>query len=206
MKQKILILSLFISITAFSQKIDFAKFKGETVEVNQLFRLDKPSIYDYEANSKNGKDSIINKITQQNSTEQTIISKHKNIFLSEGNLNYIRLIFNISFFQKSGKIIIVNYRLFENGVLSNAKSMVIEQSRNEFKESNDIEFSSLKILIKTIKIDTFWDFYSPNNNPKYPEINKLKPLVKDADGVLNIYKLAEVIDKNKALLSKYLDE
>lgn len=50
------------------------------------------------------------------------------------------------------------------------------------------------------------EFYSSNNNTEYPEINKLKPLVKDADSILNIYKLAEIIEKNKATLFKYFDE
>ncbi|MDL2142212.1 hypothetical protein QQY79_06735 [Flavobacterium tructae] len=50
------------------------------------------------------------------------------------------------------------------------------------------------------------EFYSTENNPKYPEINKLKSIVKDSKGALNIYKLAEVIEQNKASLSKYLDQ
>jgi hypothetical protein len=61
-------------------------------------------------------------------------------------------------------------------------------------------------LFKLISANVFIQFSNNNDNPKYPVINKLKPLVKDADGVLNIYKLAEVIEKNKASLSKYLDE
>lgn len=201
-----LILSLFISINTFSQKIDFTKFKGETVIINQQFRLDKSSLFDYETNSKNGKDSIIKKVIPQNSPEQLIVAKHKNIFISENNNNYLRLIYNISFYQKNSKVIIINYKVFENGLLSKAKSLIIEQTKNEYKESNDVGLDGLKNLIRTMKLDTFWDFYSSKNNSKTPEINKLKSLVKDADGVLNIYKLAEVIEKNKASLSKYLDE
>lgn len=206
MKLKMLILSLFISINTFSQKIDFTKFKGETVIINQQFRLDKSSLFDYETNSKNGKDSIIKKVIPQNSPEQLIVAKHKNIFISENNNNYLRLIYNISFYQKNSKVIIINYKVFENGLLSKAKSLIIEQTKNEYKESNDVGLDGLKNLIRTMKLDTFWDFYSSKNNSKTPEINKLKSLVKDADGVLNIYKLAEVIEKNKASLSKYLDE
>ncbi|MFW0736272.1 hypothetical protein [Flavobacterium sp. T12S277] len=50
------------------------------------------------------------------------------------------------------------------------------------------------------------EFYSSENNSKYVEINKLKPLAKDPDGSLNIFKLADIIEKNKASLSKYLDQ
>lgn len=206
MKLNILILSLFLSINTFSQKIDFTKYKGETIMINQQFRLDKSTLYDYEANSKNGKDSILKKTIQQNSIEQIIVSKHKNIFTPEINTNYIRLIYNVSFFQKSSKLIFINYKIFENGIFSKTNSLIIEQTKNEFKESNDIELNGLKNLIRIMKLDTFWNFYSSKNNSKTPEINKLKPLVKDADGVLNIYKLAEVIEKNKASLSKYLEE
>ncbi|MFL0061857.1 hypothetical protein, partial [Tenacibaculum maritimum] len=48
----------------------------------------------------------------------------------------------------------------------------------------------LKVLIK-MNFEVFINFYSnEKNNRNYPEINKLKPFVKDANGVLNIEKLA----------------
>lgn len=61
-------------------------------------------------------------------------------------------------------------------------------------------------VIKRINSESLIQFSNRENNPKYPEINKLKPLVKDADGVLDVFKLAEVIEKNKSTLSQYLDE
>ncbi|WP_159289956.1 hypothetical protein [Tenacibaculum maritimum] len=63
----------------------------------------------------------------------------------------------------------------------------------------------LKVLIK-MNFEVFINFYSnEKNNRNYPEINKLKPFVKDANGVLNIEKLAKVLEENKTLLAKYLD-
>lgn len=63
----------------------------------------------------------------------------------------------------------------------------------------------IKILY-ALDLEAFMSFYSSKDMKKHSEINKLKPLVKDANGVLNIEKLAEVIKQNKASLSKYLDE
>jgi hypothetical protein len=55
-------------------------------------------------------------------------------------------------------------------------------------------------------VNMIFKFYNNRDNPKYPEINKLKPQVKDGAGVLNIEKLAQVLNENKSQLQKYLDE
>lgn len=61
-------------------------------------------------------------------------------------------------------------------------------------------------LFKMISADVFIQFSNNNDDERYPEINILKPLVKDKDGVLNIYKFKDVVEKNKMSLSKYLNE
>ena len=61
-------------------------------------------------------------------------------------------------------------------------------------------------FFKKIKSEILINLIDIDDDPKYPEINKLKPLVRDADGVLNLYKLADLIEQNKASLAKYLDE
>ena len=68
----------------------------------------------------------------------------------------------------------------------------------------DILESIQNILI--LKNDFFWEFYNSENNSVYPEINALIPFVKDANGVLNIFKLAKAIEENKSLLYNYLEE
>ncbi|MDY0779354.1 hypothetical protein [Tenacibaculum sp. IB213877] len=87
-------------------------------------------------------------------------------------------------------------------------------SYKEEKENQKLIFFSyeskklLELFINISKLsnNSFWQFYNDIDDEKFPEINKLKPLVKDANGVLNIEKLAQVIKDNKASLRKYLDE
>ena len=73
--------------------------------------------------------------------------------------------------------------------------------------NNDIvKKNSLLTVLMKINFEVFINFYSNEKSKNYPEINKLKSLVQDANGVLNIEKLAKVIKENKTNLSKYLEE
>jgi hypothetical protein len=73
--------------------------------------------------------------------------------------------------------------------------------------NNDIvKKNSLLTILMKINFEVFINIYSDEKSDKFPEINKLKPLFQDANGVLNIEKLAKVIKENKSTLSKYLEE
>ena len=64
----------------------------------------------------------------------------------------------------------------------------------------------IEYVVRNIGIEAFWQFYNNEDDSRYPEINNLKPLVKDANRVLNIEKLAKVLKENKGALSKYLND
>lgn len=120
-----------------------------------------------------------------------------NFFVKEKTFkNYLKIKSKLSFIWNGEKIILINYKTVNEN----------EENRNLiFSTNKSFDLSNFTVLLN-LNNDSFWQFYNLGNNSKYPEINKLKPFVRDADGVLNIYKLAEVIEKNKASLSKYLDE
>ncbi|WP_369049334.1 hypothetical protein [Tenacibaculum sp. UWU-22] len=61
-------------------------------------------------------------------------------------------------------------------------------------------------IIRGLKSIAINQFSNGENDSNYPEVNKLKPLVKDANGVLNVEKLAQVIKENRTTLAKYLDD
>lgn len=75
-----------------------------------------------------------------------------------------------------------------------------------FENNSPVELPYPYSSILKLQSKFFIEFYSSENNSKYAEINKLKPLARDPDGNLNIFKLADIIEKNKASLSKYLDQ
>ncbi|WP_254504106.1 hypothetical protein [Aquimarina spinulae] len=60
--------------------------------------------------------------------------------------------------------------------------------------------------MRRLSINVFWKFYIREDDPDYPEINKLKPKVKDNNEILNLTKLAKVIQQNEESLRKYLEQ
>lgn len=97
--------------------------------------------------------------------------------------------------------------ILNNENQTNTETKVFVINNNDIHEYTTFDMNNSVILevIKVLKSDAIIQFSNGENNPEYPEINKLKPLVKDANGILNIEKLAEVINKNKEDLSKYLE-
>lgn len=81
-----------------------------------------------------------------------------------------------------------------------------EKEKKVFLSEKSVYLSNIFKEVSKLSSESFWQFYNSIDAPKFPEINKLKPLVKDANGVLNIEKLATVLEENKATLAKYLDE
>ena len=115
----------------------------------------------------------------------------------ENDTNKVQILSSINFDWNKQKQTIVYYKEMKDS---------IESYRFFYTNTNykDVLENVQNILI--LKNDAFWAFYNSENDPKYPEINEVKPFVKDADGVLDIFKLAKIIETNKTLLSKYLEE
>ena len=74
------------------------------------------------------------------------------------------------------------------------------------KNSSNKEINLLEDILKNSTASILFEFYSKNKNSKYPEINNLKSLTKNEQGILDIEKLAKVLKENKSSFSKYLDE
>lgn len=72
-------------------------------------------------------------------------------------------------------------------------------------KSESLIFNQVKRIISSVNAKILFEFYNKLDNESYPEINKLKPLVKSTNGVLDINKLADQVEKNKTFLSKYID-
>ena len=121
--------------------------------------------------------------------------KESNFF--ENEANKIQILSSIHFDWNKQKQTIVYYKEVKDSI----ENYHFFYTNTNYK---DVLENVQNILI--LKEDAFWAFYNSENNSEYPEINNVKPLVKDADGVLNIFKLAKVIAENETLLNKYLEE
>ena len=128
-----------------------------------------------------------------------------NININSLKNNYIKK----SFFQEESSHIEVismisfNYYGKEEFVLCYKENSKNEKLVFISNESNDL--SELFKIISKLNNDSFRQFYNKENNKKHPEINSLKLKCKDANGVLNIEKLAKVLEENKTSLAKYFD-
>lgn len=77
------------------------------------------------------------------------------------------------------------------------------KEKKTFSPDKSVYLGDLLKEVSKLENDIFWQFYNSYNDIRYPEINKLKPLIKDAKGVLDIEKFAEVLKANKETLAKY---
>ena len=85
------------------------------------------------------------------------------------------------------------------------KIFIAKEYNNQWEEIKKSCYPSLEVILKNADSKMFWQFYSKEDDIKYPNINKLKLLTKDENGVLNIKKLAKVLEENKSVLAKYLN-
>lgn len=130
--------------------------------------------------------------------ENIEILKLKNELIKSNFLvlkNYLKIKSKLNFIWNGEKCFLINYSTFTENE---------EKLNLIYCSDSKLDISKLKFILK-LSNNSFWQFYNSDNNLNYPEINNLKSSVKDADDVLNLFKLAEVIEKNKSILSKYLD-
>lgn len=205
MKQNLFKMLFLFWITSHSQKINYELFKGDKVSIVADSQLDKPYFLDYNSLINETIDTAIIKPINSNIAEKVISDKQINLINRQEENNYIRLYSKLTFFFKGEKVSIIKYKVKKGTNISSYEVIQVMKKSNNWIEIQNNELKNISYLIRNIRVNVFWEFYNKENNPEYPEINKLKPLVKDSNGVLNIEKLAQVIEENKNALSKYMD-
>lgn len=225
------ILAIF-SFTFVNAQIDYSEFKGEKIKTSLEVNLENSHFKQYgsEFMQKYIEINIKNKKNTLNTPENTLISyysasnkeSYKEIFkgdlikISSNKLknrkksdtlqNAIRFIHRLTFDYKNKPVTFFKYKLLKDSILSAPKLLVMEkQADNSWIIIINSSFESTKYAIKHITSKGFWQFISNHDDVKYPEINKLKPLVQDSNGILDIEKLGQVIKNNQTTLKKYLD-
>lgn len=203
--------SIFIILLSnvIEAQIDFGQFKGEKVNASLSTYINDTFIYDYRINASK-KDSIVVNVIFGSSPESVLTKVNSSVFSKVEEVkdrNYISLLSKLNFVYLGSSYCLIKYRTVVDSLESKSRIFELIKKNNIWQEFDDKElFETKKEVLRLLPTKIFWQFYAREDNPEYLEINKLKPLVKDANGVLNIEKLAQVIKENKASLSKYLDE
>ena len=197
-------LSLLSNLT-FSQTQ--GEYESNKVNCIGSFQFKKASYYDYQINSQKS-DSIYQKVSEGNKPEDLLTQKYSDFFLKSTPderkeiILYSRIIleYNLSEYYY------IKYALKDRKMTH--KVAVFKKEGNIWKwlDNSDNKISEAITIILKLQNEAFSQFEVDDDNPKYLEINQLKASVKDADNTLNIFKLADVIEKNSSRLSKYFSK
>ncbi|MFL0126770.1 hypothetical protein V2625_04295, partial [Tenacibaculum maritimum] len=147
-------------------------------------------------------------------SEHLLTAKFKNKFeknLPDAIVFSLRLISKLSIDIKDIRYEFIKFEEIDSGGFNDPKTSRIFITERQNNIRNEVvnktnEVSLFESILKTSNVNVLFQFYNERNSKKYAEINKLKPLVKDPKGNLNIKKLAKVLEENKTLLAKYLDD
>lgn len=185
---------------------DFKKYNnGTVVSYNASIIIDKFILFEYKTVAENDFLKIYSKKKMSSELEQSISNSYS-FSNTDSTRNFIGLVYSFSFNWAGKKTAIIKYFEVKDGTNIGYKSFTFQLTKQGWVRYNNPNFNSIVFVNKKLTTDAFWQFYNKTNNPSYPEINALKPQVQDANGVLNLEKLATVIKANQTQLAKYLDE
>jgi hypothetical protein len=174
------------------EKLDLNKLIDLQMSANYVKELDHQILYKYE------KEDYSDLETDSEATN--LISKSGSVIAEINPI--LRFTFKID--DKLYSIFKFSKKINENELTT---KLFINEN-NEWKTVNTSP-KDVEVFYKTfssIKLNFLQNIINVGNDNKFPEINNLKSSFKDENGILNINKLADIIEKNKASLSKYLDQ
>lgn len=197
-------LSLFSNLS-FSQTQN--EYKSNKVNCIGSFQFKKASYYDYQINAQKS-DSIYQKVSEGNKPEDLLTQKYSDFFLKSSldERKEIILYSRITLEYNLSEYYYIKYALKDKTMTHKVAIFKKEGNIWEWLDNSDNKISEAITIILKLQNEVFSQFEVDNDNPKYLEINQLKASVKDADNTLNIFKLADVIEKNSSRLSKYFSK
>ncbi|WP_264529060.1 hypothetical protein [Flavobacterium sp. N502540] len=139
--------------------------------------------------------------------DSKLIDKLPEKLLQSGKQVSIKLLTKIKIVYNNEEHIYIKY-YEKTGNVSNLKIVDILSRNGAFtrNEASNTILDPIKRIMNSVNANIMFEFYNKEDDILYPEINKLKPFVKSSNGILDVNKLADVVDKNKIVLSKYLSK
>lgn len=191
-------------------QMDFSKFKGQEGKSSFTRQYSYSNLYNYKINAFR-EDSIVVKSFGENIPEEILVKTYGNdlaLNTKDSLQAYIILYSKLSIEVQNNIHAFIKYKLYKNGNPSDFKVIDVFNDGLIWRENTTTnkEINVLKNIMLMASVNMIFEFYNDMDNPKYPEINKLKPQVKDGAWVLNIEKLAQVLNENKSQLQKYSDK
>lgn len=190
-------------------QINYADLKGIKSSISLVKQYRLANLYEYSANSKTG-DSIVVKGYGYEIAEEALTRKYNQILsmnkadsISSRIILKSRLVLEID--NETHAFIKHKLDAPANSGYLIVTNLIFRDGRWEENQHPNRETESIKHVFTICKPETLFAFFNERDDPNQPEINKLKPLVKNESGVLDIKLLEGLIDQNKTLLAKYLE-
>jgi len=200
------VIGFFLNLSLQAQ-IDYSKLAGLKSKIKIVKEYSFVNVYDYSFNSPD-KDSLLTRQLEGNSIEAVLSKRFSGEFSknSKDSIYFsIKLITRMIVELNNGKHYFLSYKTSTSD--NKFVTDYYEDDSFGIKENttSNNELDLLKSILKNSNAYLLFKFYNRSNNKNYPEINRLKPSTKNENGVLDLKKLAKVIEDNKAVLAKYLN-
>ena len=144
--------------------------------------------------------SFYNKLLTKNENYTNIIEKET---IKNSNVDSIFIEQSLAYMQASPMMMIVKYHEVKNKVSVNSKSLVFIKSAGTW-QSQANAYKEIRYVVEHLKTESLWDLYS--SNPRTNNIlQDMKKAVKNAQGIIDITKLAVFMEQNKNKLIDICD-
>ncbi len=193
---KLILAILFLPTLLFSQGVDFEKFKGTPIKATFVKEISDERMFIY---VDNGYDEA------KNDTELIILKEKLNI-----TQETFSPIYRYSYTEGITKVSILKYKVLTSSKTEKIFTDLFIKASGKWELVSDVKIKSKNVfyeVLNKIPLRFYKELRSSSNNPTQKEINTFKNLIRDSiTNIIDIKKLAKVLEENKAILSKYLDE
>ncbi|WP_123772320.1 hypothetical protein [Zobellia sp. OII3] len=202
------LLFLFIWTVSHSviAQLDYESFIGESGKISFSKEYSYANLYDYEVNASK-EDSVITRKLSSTIPEGLLTERYAAEIMERERdstsfeiLLKSRLLVDIN----SDRLCFIKYstRLNDKETEEQIFKTVRRENKWNVNVENDEETALLEQIFKEISVEMFFEIFNDRDNPDYPELNELKPQIKNENGAIDIKKLATIITENNSIFPK----
>jgi len=212
--------------SARSQQIDYSKFVGQPVEVSFNTRVIDPAFTRYVDDRKDLEFLPIHVASSvpSHSVEALMVDFYRantvdglravstdesyreipKIFHEKADTsrNFLGVVHKLTFRYAGMETAIIKFFDVRDSVQRNYHVLQAQRVNNEWRFFHLKELEDVAEVVRLLKSKTFWEFYNKSES-EHAIINELRNQVKNAEGILNISRLAKVILLNKSRLRDF---
>lgn len=208
MKHKFSLLLYLIYSAAFGQ-VDYSQYQGHSSSVIFSYQFPLSNLYDYSVDAVG--DSLLTQMLQTRSPEQALLSDYQNDLLRNTADSVVfalllqsRLIIDIN----RERHVLIKYKEVKNGQKALGFKIIDLAYQGGSWIKNPLsrsEIDTLKSIMLMSSVELLFKLFGETDQSSPPIINKLRPIVKNEKGHLDIEKLQTVLSENQSQLSNFID-